>query len=306
MTSGQTTPGPHPEVHPRARVALETTLLAHGVPKGEGLPLAARLASIVRVQGALPQVVGMVDGQPIVGMTDAQLTAMLAAPSSEVRKVNTANLGTIMHRRGFGATTVSTTMELAAGAGVSVFATGGIGGVHPMDAAALRLDISADLLAFTRFPVAVVTSGVKSILDVASTREMLETLGVPVIGWKCDAFPAFYLREAQGGVGRVDARFDDMRDLATFVRHELSRTRRGIVICNPIPAAHELPRSDWFRWLSEAERRAAQAGACGRDATPALLAALHEVSGGATLRANIALVESNAHVAAMLARAMVD
>lgn len=300
------TPNAPPAPHPLARVALETTLLVHGVPKGEGSALATKLARIVREEGAVPKVVGIVGGQPVVGMSDDQLQAMLNAPPGSVRKVNTANLGMVMGRGGHGATTVSTTMELAAGAGVSVFATGGIGGVHRLDPGALRLDISADLLAFTRFPVAVVTSGVKSILDVASTREMLETLGVPVIGWQCDAFPAFYLRQAEGNVGSVDARFDDMHELARYVRHELARTARGIVICNPIPLEHELDRGAWQKWLSAAEARVASGtDATGRDATPALLGALHELSGGATLRANIALVEHNARVAAMLARAMV-
>ncbi len=288
--------------HPHARVALETTLLLHGVPRESALGLAARLSQAVIEQGALPRLVGVVGGKPLVGMSDAQLAEMLNA--SGVPKVNTANVGIAMFRKGHAATTVSTTMELAARAGVSVFATGGIGGVHRGGGH----DVSADLMAFTRFPVAVVTSGVKSILDIAATREMLETLGVPVVGYQTDVFPAFYLREPDvEGVGKVDARFDDAQELARFVRFEMARTGRGIVVCNPIPRESELRVQDWRKWLGEAEARVRQSGASagGRDATPALLGALHELSGGATLKANVELVVSNARVAGQIARAMV-
>ncbi len=199
-------------------------------------------------------------------------------------------------------------MELAAGAGIRVFATGGLGGIHR--GYAQRLDISADLAAFTRFPVAVVTSGCKSILDVASTREALETLGIPVVGYRTDRFPAFYQREAAAGSGGaprgsagtdVDARFDDPAELAGFIRGELSRTGRGIVVCNPIPREAEIKPRDWDRWLAAAGTRFAVQTAQGRDATPAILAALHQVSKGATLRANIALALSNAELAGRLA-----
>jgi pseudouridine-5'-phosphate glycosidase len=142
-----------------------------------------------------------------------------------------------------------------------------------------------------------VTSGVKSILDVISTREALESLGVTVVGFGTDAFPAFYLRD--GGCG-VDVRFDDILELADFVRWELARSGRGIVIANPIPQEAEIDAHDWARWLGEARHRAQANGAKGRGVTPAILAGLHEISEGATLRANIELVKSNARVAAML------
>jgi pseudouridine-5'-phosphate glycosidase len=282
-------------------VALETTLLLHGVSRESARALAQRLSTTVREQGAIPRLVGVVGGKPIVGMSDAQLDEMLDAGQS-VKKVNTANVGAALFRGRHAATTVSTTMELAARAGVSVFATGGIGGVH-RSGTERAWDVSADLTAFTRFPVAVVTSGVKSILDIAATREMLETLGVPVVGYRTDEFPAFYRREPdRAGVGGVDERFDDAEELARFVRFELARTTRGVVVCNPIPPEHELTLADWRRWLAEAETRATGAG--GRDATPALLGALHEVSGGATLRANVELVVSNAALAGKIARVM--
>lgn len=276
------------------RVALETTLLIHGVPREQAVPLNRELGGIVRARGALPALVGVVAGVPTVGVSEEGLAAMLAAP--RVPKVNTATLGLAAHRKWHAATTVSATMELAAAAGVRVFATGGLGGVHRD--LAKRLDISADLAAFTRFPIAVVTSGCKSLLDVIATRELLESLGIPVVGFQTDRFPAFYLRDS--GVG-VDERFDDLADLGRFVRGELARTSRGIVVCNPIPAAHELDASDWSIWMANAADRAHDKGAAGREVTPAVLAALHEISGGKTLAANLALVKSNTDVAAQLA-----
>jgi pseudouridine-5'-phosphate glycosidase len=290
-----------------AFVALETTLLLHGVPSEAAKPLAKRLAAIVHEHGAIPRLVGVLSGRPIVGLTDDQLDVLLAARDT-VGKVNTSNVGIALFRARHAATTVSTTMEFASRAGVHVFATGGIGGVHkPGPGAAGSLDVSTDLFALTRFPVAVVASGVKSILNIAATREVLETLGVPVVGYRADAFPAFYSRDSGNpAVSPVDARFDDPAELARFVRFELARTGRGILICNPIPPEHELNRADWPRWLAAAEARvaASPAASSGRDATPALLSALHDLSGGATLRANIELVCSNAALAAQIAADM--
>jgi pseudouridylate synthase len=274
-------------------VALETTLLAHGVPKGHGLPLARELADIITRAGAQPAIIGLHRGHPTVGLSWDELSEMLAAP--KIAKANSANLGVLIHRRAHAATTVSTTMELAAAAGIRLFATGGLGGVHRNYAA--RLDISSDLAALARFPVAVVCSGVKSLLDVASTREALETLGVPVVGFRTDTFPAFYLRESEAG---LDARFDDPADLSDFIHAELARSGRGIVVANPVPESDQIEPSQWNQWLAKAQARTT---ATGRDVTPAILAALHEVSSGATLRTNLALVRSNAELAARLCRA---
>lgn len=278
-------------------VALETTILVHGVPTTSARPLAKQLNAIVESEGATPALVGVVNGQPTVGMTPDELDAMLSAES--VAKANTANLGVLIARQQHAATTVSATMELAACAGVRFFATGGLGGVHPGYGS--HLDISSDLAAFTRFPVAVVTSGVKSILDVESTREALETLGVPVLGYQTDAFPAFYLRESSAG---VDARFDDPDELAQFIEAELARTGRGVVVANPIPETDEIDPDQWADWLNRAERTADESGATGRDRTPALLAALHDLSGARTLEANLALIRANARLAATLAARM--
>jgi len=278
-------------------VALETTLLVHGVPRDAARPLAAELAGIVRGHGAEPVYIGVVSGQPVVGLTDEELGLLLDAPS--VPKANTANLGVLMHWGTHAATTVSATMELGAAAGVRVFATGGLGGVHPD--LGCHLDISSDLAAFTRFPLAVVTAGVKSLLDVEGTREALETLGVPVIGFRTDRFPAFYLRQSGA---TVDARFDDERALASFVKAELARTGRGVVVANPIPEADEIAAADWESWLEQAEDLAEAAGVQGRDVTPFILGRLHSLSDGATLRANLALIRSNAALAGTLAALM--
>lgn len=274
-------------------VALETTLLVHGVPRNRSVELSTELDKIIREEESIPALIGLLQGQAIVGINHEELGHLLG--ENTVDKVNTANLGYALHTGRDAATTVSSTMEIAAYAGLRVFATGGIGGVHR--GYADRLDISADLLAFTRYPVAVVTSGVKSILDVISTREALESLGVTVVGFRTDAFPAFYLRD--GGCG-VDVRFDDPDELAAFIRHELPRSGRGIVIANPIPPHAELDRDEWEAWLEEASTKARTSGAAGREVTPTVLAELHEVSGGRTLEANIELVKSNARVAAMI------
>ena len=274
-------------------VALETTLLVHGVPKSVSAQLASELGAIIQSEGSTPALIGVMNGTPTIGMSNEDLQVMLEA--SSVPKANTANLGIYINQGSHAATTVSTTMELAAFAGLRVFATGGLGGVH--HGYGTQLDISADLMAFTRFPIAVVTSGVKSILDVVSTREALESLGVSVVGYQTDSFPAFYMRQSEA---TVDTRFDDVDELADFVRIELARTGRGIVIANPIPAEHELDEGQWNKWLKRARKLAEADGVSGRDVTPAILGYLHEVSDGKTLQANIELAKSNARVAAMV------
>ncbi len=298
-------------------VALETTLVVHGVPRASAMGVARELSAAVRAGGdAGAALVGVCGGRAVVGMNEAELGEMLtradlagAGPGDEpgdepgggvgggVTKVNTSNLGLLLHRGGWGATTVSATMEIAAAAGLCVFATGGLGGVHR--GYGTRLDISSDLAALARFPVAVVASGVKSLLDVEATREALETLGVPVVGYRTDVFPAFYLRESEAG---VDGRFDDVRDLAGYVRQELSRTGRGVLVVNPVPQGQSVSAREWAGWLAEAERRAA--GTVGRGVTPRVRGGLHEVSGGRTLEGNVALAVNNARLAGGIAGAM--
>lgn len=296
-------PAPHAHAAPLVNragpghVALETTLLLHGVPAGRGPALAADLAEVVRENGASPALVGLHRGRPTVGLTDPELADLFKAPA--VPKANTANLGVLIHRRSHAATTVSTTMELAAAAGVRIFATGGLGGIHR--GYGTRFDVSADLAALTRFPVAVVASGVKAILDVEATREALESLGVPVVGFRTDRFPAFYLRETDA---RVDERFDAEADLAAYLDAELKRTRRAVLVCNPVPPEDQIPPHLWEQWFQAATDAAIADGARGRDVTPRVLAHLYSLSDGATLRANIALVRSNAALAARLCRLM--
>jgi len=275
-------------------VALETTLLAHGLPQGRGLPLAAEIDAIIRDRGATPAVVGVLDGRPVVGMSASELADFLARP--RIAKANSANLDALVHARATAATTVSATVALAADAGVRVMATGGLGGVHPN--LHQRLDVSADLATLARRAVAVVSSGVKGLLDVASTRELLEAMGVPVLGYQTDELPAFYLRSS--GLP-VDARFDDAGELADFLGWRLARGG-GALVVRPVPHEHAIEPAQWHDWLQRAE--AAAHDAAGRDRTPALLAALHEASGGATLEANCALVRANAALAADVAAAL--
>ncbi|MEM9066374.1 MAG: pseudouridine-5'-phosphate glycosidase [Planctomycetota bacterium] len=282
-------------------VALETTLLVHGVPPNVAMRLAQDLSKEIEHSGAKPVIVGVHCGQPIVGMTEDELGELLAAGADGVPKLNTSTLGLHLapRYRGHGATTVSTTMELAAAAGVRVFSTGGIGGVHR--GYAKHLDISADLIALSRFPVAVVTSGVKSLLDVEATRETLETLGIPVIGVGTDRFPAFYLRESGAG---VDISLDDPEEIGAFATAELQRTGRAVVIANPIPETDALTAPELDGWTESAHDEAKRAGVSGRDVTPFVLSGLHELSNGATLRANLALARSNARLAGAIASAM--
>ncbi len=278
-------------------VALETTLLLHGVPREAALTLSDHLEADVRRAGAKPALMGVVHGQPTAGVSRAELESMLAA--GNVPKANLSNIGVIIHRKGHAATTVSTTMQLAAAAGVRVFATGGLGGVHK--GFAEHLDISSDLVAMTRFPVAVVAAGVKSILDVEATREALETLGVPVIGFRTDRFPAFYRRQSAAG---VDARFDDAHELAAYVKEELARSGRGVLIANPVAPEHEIPEAELNRWIQQATDSAKAKGITGRGITPHVLGELHRISGGKTLACNVELVRSNARLAGELCAAM--
>lgn len=276
----------------RAAVALETTLLAHGLPAGEGLPLAKELDAIIESRDARPATIGVLDGVPIVGMTRDELTSFLGR--ANIEKANTANLGPLIYQGATAATTVSATVSLAASAGIRVMATGGLGGVHRnMDQ---RLDISADLTALAQHPVAIVSSGVKAILDVASTRELLETLGIPVVGYKTDTFPAFYLTDSESG---VDATFDKVDDIAGFARHHLASTGRGVLVVQPVPAEHAIEPHLWHQWLEEAQ--AATPAVQGRAATPAVLETLHRISDGKTLLTNLALVRANADLAAQVA-----
>jgi pseudouridylate synthase len=287
--------------HLAPRLALESTLLLHGVPAHASLKLAEQLASITHAHGVEPCLCAVVGGKARINLSFADLAHLLesSTPSNPIAKLNSSSLAPAIAKGQHGATTVSTTIEIAAAHGIRVFSTGGIGGVHRNFGQ--HLDISTDLIALSRWPVAVVTAGCKSILDVHATREMLETLGVPVIGFKTDDFPAFY--QTTSGC-KVDARFDSIADLANFASKYLAQSGRGIVVCNPIPVEHELPPAQFDQWLARAISRAEDAGAAAKDWTPAVLSALHEISQGKTLAANIELVKHNVHIGAKLAKQM--
>lgn len=288
-------------------VALETTLLAHGLPHRDALLLDRELRDLLTRAGSGAALIGVLNGTPIVGMTPDELLALLSpADRTPPPKSNTANLHPLCAQARHLATTVSTTIELAAAAGLRLLATGGLGGLHRD--LAHHLDISSDLAALARWPVAVVASGVKSLLDVVGTRELLETLGVPVLGYRTDLFPAFYLPHAPTDghtpPPAVDARFDDVRTLAACVRRTLCLTRRGVLIVQPVPAAEALDPAQLAAWQAQAADEALTQGISGRAVTPFVLGRLHELSGGATLRANLALVRANVTLAGELARAI--
>ncbi len=275
----------------RPVVALETTVVTHGLPHPQGVDTALEMEAEVRGAGAIPATSGVLDGRLIVGLDEAQLRRLAAIPN--VAKLNLANLAAHAN----GSLTVAATMFAAHHSGIAVFATGGIGGVHR--GAAETGDISGDLFALKRFPVAVVCAGAKAILDLPRTREMLETLGVPVYGFGTGELPAFY-RRASGLP--VDARFDDIESLARAVgAHFKLGIGTGIVIGNPIPEKDEL-RADVYDHALAAALRAPEA--TGRDATPALLEAMRQASGGRSVDANRALLRSNARVAGELARGL--
>jgi len=275
-------------------VALETTLVTHGLPQPHGLRVAEALEVAVREAGATPATIGILGGAVRVGLSSCQLAALAA---SDAAKVNPGNLAAVVAAGRAGSTTVAATAWAAARAGIRIFATGGIGGVH-RDAAESG-DVSADLTALARHPVAVVCAGAKAILDLPRTREMLETLGVPVLGLGTSEFPAFYRRSS--GLA-VDARCDSPAEAAAAIAaHFDVGLPGGLVVANPIPTEHELPADLHDAALATALADAAAAGVRGRDVTPFLLERLRQLTGDASLRANEALLVHNARAAAQIA-----
>ena len=280
-------------------VALETTLVTHGLPQPDGVTTALSLEQIVRDAGATPATIGIIGGAIRVGLTRAELDQLAAVPN--VAKVNLSNLAAALSSGQPGSTTVAATMFAAHASGIRIFATGGIGGVHR--GASESGDVSADLTALSRIPVAVVSAGAKAILDLPRTVEMLETLGVPVLGFGTDEFPAFYRRSS--GLP-VDRRYDAIADLAAAVRLHLSLgLGTGVLIANPIPVADEMPAELYERALNTALSEAETRGIRARAVTPFLLDRMRELTGGDSVRANVALLRHNAQVAAALAVAHV-
>lgn len=272
----------------RPVVALETTVVTHGLPHPDGVNAALALEADVREAGAVPATIGVLDGRVHVGLSREQLERLATTPG--VAKLNLSNFAAVVATGAAGSTTVAATLFAAHRAGIPVFATGGIGGVH-RDSAESG-DVSADLTALSSLPVAVVCAGAKAILDLPRTVEMLETLGVPVLGLGTSEFPAFYRRDS--GLP-VDARFDSIEALAGAVRaHFELGLGTGVVVANPIPEADEMPFELYTRALRQALDAAITEGVRGRAVTPFLLERVRAVTGGESVRANLALLRNNA------------
>lgn len=281
-----------------ARLALESTVIAHGLPYPTNLQIARELEQIARAHNVEPRTIAVLQGEPRIGLDDAQLEFL--ATARNISKLNRRDLGVAFAQKQNGATTVSATMYLAHRAGIRVFATGGIGGVHREN----PRDISADLYELVTTPVAVVCAGAKAILDLPATLEFLETYGVPVLGYQTNEFPAFYSRPS--GL-RTSARVDSPHDAARVIaKHWEIGNRGGVLVCVPIPAADELPREVVEPWMEQARSEAVEQKITGKAVTPFLLARLAELSNGATVKANIALLKNNVAVAAQIVRALAE
>ncbi len=280
----------------RAVVALESTIISHGLPRPDNLRIAREIEAEVRAHGAMPATVAVVEGRACVGLDDEALKHV--ATSDDVVKVSSRDLATVAARRGHGATTVAATAHLAATVGIRVFATGGIGGVHRE--ARESWDESADLQALATTPIVVVCAGVKSILDVAATLERLESLGVGVLGYRTDTFPGFYLTDSGHP---LDWRVDSPEEVATVMRARtaLGTDDRGLVVANPLPGDEQVDPDLHDRVLRAGLTEAAQAGVRGKEVTPFLLEFFHHESGGASLTANIRIILRNAALAAQIA-----
>jgi pseudouridine-5'-phosphate glycosidase len=277
----------------RAVVALESTVIAHGLPRPQNLETAQSLEQIVRQEGATPATIAVLGGRLCAGLDQEQLEQL--ANSDDIRKLSTRDLAIAVARAWNGATTVASTMWIAHRTGIKIFATGGIGGVHRGSLP----DVSADLPELARTPMIVVCSGAKIVLDLPATREWLETYGITVVGYGCDEMSAFYSRRS--GLA-VDVRCDSPEEVI-----QLFETQRdlgiesALLVTVPVPAEAEVPHETLNKILDESLRDARESNITGRDLTPFLLARMAERSEGATLRANIALLENNARVAARIA-----
>ncbi|MBC8131140.1 MAG: pseudouridine-5'-phosphate glycosidase [Rhizobiaceae bacterium] len=282
----------------RPVVALESTIITHGMPYPQNLQTALRVEAIVSAAGAVPATIAVVDGILRVGLEPADLERL--AGTRDAMKLSRADLAFAVSAGRTGSTTVAATMIAADLAGIKVFATGGIGGVHR--GAAESFDVSADLEELARTPVIVVSAGAKAILDLQKTLEALETKGVPVVGYGSADFPAFWSRSSGHA---APLRLDNAAAIAAFQR---ARERLGIVggmlIGNPVPAEFEIPAAVIEAWINAALSDAAAAGILGKAVTPFLLQRIFELSAGRSLDTNVALVESNARLAAAIARAL--
>lgn len=280
-------------------VALESTIITHGMPYPQNLEVARQVEATVRASGAIPATIAVMCGKIHVGLDDAELQALAETPPAEVMKLSRADLAACLVQKRTGATTVAATMICAALAGIRVFATGGIGGVHR--GAELSFDVSADLQELSRTPVTVVAAGAKAILDLPKTLEVLETLGVPVIAFGQQGVPAFWSRESG-----LDAplRMDDPALIAASAA--MRRTlglEGGQLVVNPIPKEDEISRETMIPVVEQALKEAEEEGIAAKAVTPYLLQRIFELTSGQSLDANIALVLNNARLAAAIAKA---
>jgi len=277
-------------------IALESTIVAHGLPWPDNLEIGRELEAAARDAGAVPATIAVFDGVVQVGLSDAQLERLAREANSFV-KAGSADLPVIISRARNAATTVSATATLAARAGIRVFATGGVGGVHRGDA----LDVSSDLTTLARTQIALVSAGAKAILDLARTLEVLETLGVLVIGYRTDEFPAFYTRRS--GL-RLEHRCETVGELARVLQTRWALDQGCVLIANPIPEEAELPAAQIESAIAAALALAARDGTSGKALTPFLLSELARTTSGASVRANRALALDNVRVGAALAKAL--
>jgi pseudouridine-5'-phosphate glycosidase len=278
-------------------VALESTVIAHGLPRPHNLETARHLESIIRDAGVTPATIAVLNGQLCVGLSEDRLKQI--GESDHIKKISVRDLPVAVAQRWAGATTVAATIRIAHRAGIRVFATGGIGGVHRGSLP----DVSADLPELAHTPLVVVCSGAKIVLDLPATREWLETHGVTIVGYQCDEMPAFYLRRS--GL-KVDASVDSAEEVAEIVRTQRALgIENALLVTVPVPEEAEVPANLLENVLAEAIKEAEERSIAGSELTPFLLARMAEESQGTTLRANIALLENNARVAAEIARALI-
>lgn len=277
-------------------VALEFTIIAHGMPYPQNVATALQVEAEVRTHGAVPATIAILQGRLKVGLTATEIE-QLGLGGREVVKVSRRDVAFIVAAGQTGATTVASTMLIAAMAGIRVFATGGIGGVHR--GAATTFDVSADLQELAHTPVAVVCAGIKSILDLQLTLEYLETHGVPVVGFQSDNLPAFYTRDSGF---KVDYRLDSAAQIARAMHAQWALGMPGgMVVSNPIPEAYAMPRASIDAAIEQALQEAQAQGVAGKQSTPFLLARVSEITGGNSLASNIQLVLNNARLAAAIA-----
>lgn len=281
-------------------VALESTIISHGMPWPDNATTAKEVEQIIRDAGAVPATIAIINGRLKAGLTSDEIDTLAKAGQS-VAKCSRRDLPYVVARGEHGATTVAATMIIADMAGIRVFATGGIGGVHR--GAQQSFDISADLQELAHTSVAVICAGAKSILDLGLTREYLETQGVPVLGYQTDSLPAFYTRTSEHS---VDYRLDSDTDIAAFLNAKWGmKLNGGVVIANPIPEAYAMDPAKIQQAIEQALAESVEQGISGKESTPFLLARVAELTGGDSLASNIQLVFNNARLAAGIARELI-